>query len=216
MYLVLALASIMDPRYKVTYLDFCFLKYEGNDHSPLSFILEAIQRLLDDYVVHRSSIEYPMSDSDSDDSDTGEDLISDEFDTSEDLLEPMETLDDPSFRFDCLDEFSKFIQTTSHPPKSELDCYLEEPIVPWTKNFDVLNWWKTASPRYPILSKLARDLLSIQFALVTGYDAYYTNFRAPDRDMTSMKSDLANALLSTKSWFDKQRRNAVITNSSVL
>lgn len=73
-----------------------------------------------------------MSDSGSDDSHTGEDLISVEFDTSEDLLEPMEILDDPSFGFDCSDEFSKFIQTTTQPPKSELDCYLEEPIVPWT------------------------------------------------------------------------------------
>lgn len=209
MYLVLALATIMDPRYKVKYLEFCFLKYEGNDLLPLSSILEAIQRLLDDYVVHRSSMEYPMSDSDSDNSDTGEDLISDEFGTSEDLLEPMEVVNDPSFGFDCSDEFSKFIQTTSQPPKSELDCYLEEPIVPWTKNFDVLSWWKAASPRYPVLSKLARDLLSIQLSLVTGYDSYYTDLREPDRDMTSMESDLVNALMSTKSWFGKQRHNAM-------
>ena len=48
MYLVFALATIMDPRYKVKYLEFCFLKYEGNDLLPLSSILEAIQRLLDD------------------------------------------------------------------------------------------------------------------------------------------------------------------------
>ncbi|XP_015169015.1 zinc finger BED domain-containing protein RICESLEEPER 1-like [Solanum tuberosum] len=206
MYLVLALTTIMDPRYKVKYLEFCFLKYEGNDLLPLSSILEAIQRLFDDYVVHRSSMEYPMSDSDSD---TGEDLISDEFGTSEDLLEPMEVVNDPSFGFDCSDEFSKFIQTTSQPPKSELDCYLEEPIVPWTKNFYVLSWWKAASPRYPVLSKLARDLLSIQLSLVTGYDSYYTDLREPDRDMTSVEPDLVNALMSTKSWFDKQRRNAM-------
>lgn len=204
MYLGLALATIVDPRYKVKYLEFCFLKYEGNHHSALSSILEAIQRLLDDYVVHRSSMEYPLSDSGSDDSDIGEDLASDE------------TLDDPSFGFDCLDEFSNFIQTTSQPPKSELDCYLEEPIVPWTKNFDVLSWWKAASPRYPVLSKLAHDLLSTQLSLVTGYGAYYTDLRPPDRDMTSVESDLANALMSTKSWFDEQRRNAVITDTSVL
>ncbi|XP_059282816.1 zinc finger BED domain-containing protein RICESLEEPER 1-like [Lycium ferocissimum] len=197
-YLVLALATIMDPRYKVKYLEFCFLKYEGNDHSPLPSILEAIQSLLDDYVVHRSSMEYLMSYSGSDDSDTGEDL-----------LEPMEILHDPSFGFDCSDEFSKFIETTSQPSKSELDCYLEEPIVPWTKNFGVLSWWKAASPRYPVLSNFARDLLSKQLSLVTGYDGYYTDLREPNRDMTSVVSDLVNALMSTKSWFDKQRRNAM-------
>ncbi|KAK4364809.1 hypothetical protein RND71_016167 [Anisodus tanguticus] len=114
MYLVFALATIMDPRYKVKH--FCFLKYEGNDHSPLPSILEAIRSLLDDYMVHKSSMEHPMSDSGSDDSDMGEDIISDEFDSGEDLLEPMEILDiDPSLGFDCSDEFSKFVQTTSQP-----------------------------------------------------------------------------------------------------
>ncbi|XP_059275455.1 zinc finger BED domain-containing protein RICESLEEPER 1-like [Lycium ferocissimum] len=215
MYLVLALATIMDPRYKVKYLEFCFLKYGGNDHSPLPSILEAIRSLFNDYVVDKSSMEYPLSDSGSDDSDTGEDLISDEFDTGEDLLEPVEVLDDPSFGFDCSDEFSKFIQTTSQPPKSELDCYLEEPIFPWTKNFDVLSWWKAASPRYPALSNLARDLLSIQLSHVTGYEAYYTEVREPDRSTTSMEADLVNALMSTKSWCDKQWRNAMKAEGSV-
>ncbi|KAH0643889.1 hypothetical protein KY289_034863 [Solanum tuberosum] len=197
MYLVFALATIMDPRYKVKYLEFCFLKYKDNDHSLLPSILESIRSLLHDYVVHKSSMEYPISDSGSDNSDT-----------VEDLFEQMEILDDHSFGFDCLDEFSKFIQTTSHPPKSELDCYLEEPIVPWTKNFDVLSWWKAASPRYPSLSNLARDLLSIQLSLITGYDAYLTDVGEPDRNIRSVESDLVNALMSTKSWFDKQRCNA--------
>ncbi|KAH0645556.1 hypothetical protein KY290_034341 [Solanum tuberosum] len=174
MYLVFSLATIMDPRYKVKYLEFCFLKYKDNDHSPLPSILESIRSLLHDYVVHKSSMEYPISDSGSDNSDT----------------------------------FSKFIQTTSQPPKSELDCYLEEPIVPWTKNFDVLSWWKAASPRYPALSNLARDPLSIQLSLVTGYDAYLTDVGEPDRNIRSVESDLVNALMSTKSWFDKQRCNA--------
>ncbi|KAH0648371.1 hypothetical protein KY285_033619 [Solanum tuberosum] len=107
MYLVFALATIMDPRYKVKYLEFCFLKYKDNDHSSLPSILESIRSLLHDYVVHKSSMEYPISDSGSDDSDT-----------VEDLFEQMEILDDHSFGFDCLDEFSKFIQTTSQPPKS--------------------------------------------------------------------------------------------------
>ncbi|XP_016510530.1 zinc finger BED domain-containing protein RICESLEEPER 1 [Nicotiana tabacum] len=201
-YLVLALATIMDPRYKVKYLDFCFLKYENNDHLPLTSILEAIRSLLYDYVVHRSTMEYPMSD---DDSDTGEDL-----------LEPTEIVNDPSFGFDCSEEFSKFIETTSQPPKSEIDCYLEEPIVPWTKNFDELSWWKAASPKYPALSNLARDLLSIQLSLVTGYDAYFTDVREPDSHVTSLESDLVNALMSTKSWFDKQRRNAMEAEGSAV
>ncbi|XP_015084804.2 zinc finger BED domain-containing protein RICESLEEPER 1-like [Solanum pennellii] len=205
MYLVFALATIMDPLYKVKYLEFCFLKYKDNDHSPLASILESIRSLLHDYVVHKSSMEYTISDSGSED-----------FDTGEDLFEQMEILDDDSFGFDCLDEFSKFIQTTSQPPKSELDCYLEEPIVPWTKNFDVLSWWKAASPKYPALSNLARDLLSIQLSLVTGYDAYLADVGEPDRNIRSVESDLVNALMSTKAGLTNSVAMLVITDSSVL
>jgi hypothetical protein len=36
--------------------------------------------------------------------------------------------------------------------KSELDCYLEDGLVPLdTKGFNVLEWWKVAGTHYPTL-----------------------------------------------------------------
>ncbi|KAM3284266.1 zinc finger BED domain-containing protein RICESLEEPER 2-like [Capsicum chacoense] len=58
--------------------------------------------------------------------------------------------------------------------KSELDKYLgedQEPVPePGYKfeyeDFDILNWWKVNSPRFPILSLLARDVLAIPMSSV--------------------------------------------------
>ncbi|XP_026429073.1 zinc finger BED domain-containing protein RICESLEEPER 2-like [Papaver somniferum] len=47
--------------------------------------------------------------------------------------------------------------------KSELELYLEEPILPTLTpqdefNFDIFSWWKLSDPKYPILSKITGDV----------------------------------------------------------
>ena len=46
---------------------------------------------------------------------------------------------------------------------SKLDYYLEEVVLPWTTDFDVLNWWKTNSIKYPTLQRIVRDIMSFQY-----------------------------------------------------
>ena len=51
---------------------------------------------------------------------------------------------------------------------SELDKYLCESVEAFDSNvkFDILAWWKVNSPRFPILSLMARDLLVIPVSTV--------------------------------------------------
>ncbi|KAK3025357.1 hypothetical protein RJ639_043866 [Escallonia herrerae] len=102
---------------------------------------------------------------------------------------------------------TQFIRSNSLP-KSELELYLEEPILPWSKDFNLLNWWKAASAKYPTLSKIARDLLAIPLSVATSFDAYYyTDFRKANGDVVCLGPDLANALMCTRSWIKKHRRD---------
>ncbi|XP_009760737.1 uncharacterized protein [Nicotiana sylvestris] len=55
-----------------------------------------------------------------------------------------------------------------------------------------------------------------RFFCQSGYDAYFMDVREPDSHLTSLESDLVNALMSTKSWFDKQRRNAMKAEGSAV
>ena len=54
--------------------------------------------------------------------------------------------------------------------KSDLDLYLEEPILPWS----VLLWRKDNCSKYSYLSKMARDFLAILFSVASSYEAYRT------------------------------------------
>ncbi|KAM7488010.1 hypothetical protein LguiB_025494 [Lonicera macranthoides] len=195
MFLVLAVATVMDPRCKMRYIEFSSLKYEGSDaNSKINLVLGAINSLYDDYVAFNLEPGNLSNESSSSDSDLEEDLPSD----------IVERRHSPNFGFNCLDEYNEFIQSNSQPQKSELELYLEEPVLPWSKDFNLLNWWRVASPKYPTLSKVARDLLAIPFSLATSYDAYYYNdFRRADMSLVGLKPDLMNALKCTRSWLKK-------------
>ncbi|XP_028115734.1 uncharacterized protein LOC114313562 [Camellia sinensis] len=78
--------------------------------------------------------------------------------------------------------------------------------MPWSQNFKLLSWWKAASPKYPILSKMARDFLAIPLTLATSDEAFYSELRKPDRDLICLGPELMNALMCTRSWFEKHKR----------
>ncbi|KAF7154759.1 hypothetical protein RHSIM_Rhsim01G0148200 [Rhododendron simsii] len=63
---------------------------------------------------------------------------------------------------------SRTIDTT----KLELDHYLSEAALPKSAGFDVLNWWKSHQPKYPILQAMARDLLAIPISTVASESAF--------------------------------------------
>ena len=53
--------------------------------------------------------------------------------------------------------------------KSQLDLYLEDPRLNKKQNskLEVLSWWKEHYNRFPELSLMARDLMSIPITIVT-------------------------------------------------
>jgi hypothetical protein len=44
---------------------------------------------------------------------------------------------------------------------TDLDQYLDENLIPRSKEFDILHWWRGNSSKYPVLSYIARDVLAI-------------------------------------------------------
>ena len=57
--------------------------------------------------------------------------------------------------------------TCSRSSRTELDRYLAEECEEDAKRFDILAWWKGQASRFPILSKLARDVLAIHQARIS-------------------------------------------------
>uniref|UniRef100_A0A3Q7FMN0 HAT C-terminal dimerisation domain-containing protein n=1 Tax=Solanum lycopersicum TaxID=4081 RepID=A0A3Q7FMN0_SOLLC len=70
--------------------------------------------------------------------------------------------------------------------KSELDKYLLEDQEPEYEDFDILSWWKVNSPRFPVLSQLARDVLAIPMSSVASECAFSTGGRILDPFRSSL------------------------------
>ncbi|XP_031096895.1 zinc finger BED domain-containing protein RICESLEEPER 2-like [Ipomoea triloba] len=59
--------------------------------------------------------------------------------------------------------------------KTELEVYLVEIIVDEEDSFDLLRWWKLNSDRFPVLSKMARDLLVVPISTVASESTFSTS-----------------------------------------
>ncbi|WVZ56860.1 hypothetical protein U9M48_007332 [Paspalum notatum var. saurae] len=84
--------------------------------------------------------------------------------------------------------------------RSELEKYLAEECEDDTKKFDILAWWKGQSSRFPILSRLARDVLAIPISTVASESAFSTCGRIMDDFRTSLTPFMVEALVCTQDW----------------
>ncbi|XP_056695211.1 zinc finger BED domain-containing protein RICESLEEPER 2-like [Spinacia oleracea] len=87
---------------------------------------------------------------------------------------------------------------------SEVDAYLSVPLrkhIPG-EEFDILNYWKEQSASYPILSRMAKDVLAIPISSV----ASESSFSMGGRILTNIRSCLSDkhleALVTSKNWLD--------------
>jgi hypothetical protein len=92
---------------------------------------------------------------------------------------------------------------TTQPSKSELEQYLDESLIPRTQEFDILNWWKVNTLRFPTLSKMARDVLAIPMSTVTTGSSIFsagTGSRMLDEYRSSLRPEIVEALVCAKDW----------------
>ena len=92
------------------------------------------------------------------------------------------------------------IGSSSRGSRTDLDRYLAEECEEDVKKFDILAWWKGKSTRFPILSKLARDVLAIQISTVASESAFSTGGRVLDDFRASLTPFMVEALVCTQDW----------------
>ena len=105
------------------------------------------------------------------------------------------------------DEFEQYLMTTSNDDiqfnvRSELDHYLDEPVIPWVvnSNFEILKWWKIYGMKYHTLQEIARDLLAIHVSTVASESAFSTRGRIISSHRSRLNPDTIEALMCTQSW----------------
>lgn len=83
---------------------------------------------------------------------------------------------------------------------SELDKYLNEANVEYDDDFDILNWWKQNSQKFPILASMACDVLAVPVSTVVLESDFRMGYRIVDESRSSLEPKLADALICAQSW----------------
>jgi hypothetical protein len=74
-----------------------------------------------------------------------------------------------------MNRFHKYLSSTSDiRSQSKIDQYLMEDVEKANANFNILTWWKVNSTKFPIVAKIARDVLIIPITIVASKLAFTT------------------------------------------
>ncbi|CAH9083945.1 unnamed protein product [Cuscuta epithymum] len=176
--LVLAIAVVMDPRFKMMLVDFSFKKIYGEEASEYVRIVdEGAHELFLEYVSEEAGMRGAVKTEDA--GATGNGLGFSDFDMY-------------------------IMETTSQLAKSELDQYLEESLLPRVHEFDVIGWWKVNRKKYPTLSKMARDVLTVPVCTVPPGSVFCTDGKEMDRYRCSLRPETVEALICAKDWLQSE------------
>ncbi|KAL6144862.1 hypothetical protein ACLB2K_055552 [Fragaria x ananassa] len=188
--LVLAIAVIMDPRYKKQFVDFTFSKiYGDNAETWVKLVDDGLHELFMEYMMQMLSLPGTLME------EGNEDII------KSDPPEAAEASHEEAI--DGISEFDIYLSdvTGGQQMKSELEQYLEEIILaPRGQDFDILGWWKEKSTKYPTLSKMASDVLSIPVSTVAADSVFNTEIKRMDSYRTSLGASNLEALICAKDW----------------
>ncbi|MCL7049065.1 hypothetical protein MKW94_017331 [Papaver nudicaule] len=204
---VLAFTVAMDPRFKMKLVEFSFNKIYGEDSaSHLRIVDDGIHELFSEYEMQPS---VPLTAND--ENDGGETVKTEEGVPSGG---PHLSCEDDLLDFDVfISEMSSSQQT-----KSELDQYLEESLLPRAVDFDILSWWKINQLKYPILSRMARDILSIPVSAAPPESVFFTGIKELDQYRSSLRPETVESLICAKDWlqYAAPAETAVASNALVM
>ncbi|PON54333.1 HAT, C-terminal dimerization domain containing protein [Parasponia andersonii] len=104
---------------------------------------------------------------------------------------------------------SQLLPPINSQQSSDLTQYIEldSDIDPNDENFKVLEWWHRRQPRFPVLSQLARDVLTIPASTISSESAFSTTKMIVDERRTSLAPDMVEVLTCVKDWEKAAKRN---------
>ncbi|XP_073287232.1 zinc finger BED domain-containing protein RICESLEEPER 1-like [Primulina huaijiensis] len=193
--LALAISAVLDPRFKMKLVEYYYRQiYGSNAPDRIKEVSDGLREVFNEYSMRLTLFE-------EDSARLGGSMPSTSNGTR-----------------DKLKGFDKFLYETSQSQStaSDLDKYLDEPVFPRNYDFCILNWWKVHTPRYPILSMMARDVLGIPVSTL-GPDVAFSNIgRVLDQYHGAASPDIREALMCGQDWLKMEPEVTVTLSSSPL
>ncbi|OMO71116.1 putative Zinc finger, BED-type [Corchorus olitorius] len=91
---------------------------------------------------------------------------------------------------------------------SEVDKYLQEPVIcPEREQFDVLGWWGKHASKFPIIGRMARDILAIPLpTIISGYSSN-ENVIMDNPIYEGLDPQIIEAMICCQKWLESSKRN---------
>ncbi|PKU59729.1 zinc finger BED domain-containing protein RICESLEEPER 2 [Dendrobium catenatum] len=178
--LILSCAAVLDPRYKVKFVEFCYTKIYGDKaEESVNTTVRTLYGLFDEYK--------PNSVISSSGSRTSAVPVVAEHDNADG---------------DEFEDYEQFLSRKSRPQeeKSQLDLYLEEPGHDLNSDINVLEYWNNSSMRYPELAMMARDILTIPLSSVSPEASFSIGKRVLHLSQSSLNPKIIQALVCLSDW----------------
>ncbi|XP_022761577.1 uncharacterized protein LOC111307719 isoform X3 [Durio zibethinus] len=187
--LVFTVAVVLDPRLKFKFVEFSYSEIYGRDSKmQLNKFHKVLMEVYHEYADEPRILTTSASDFGDFGCSTGQST---------------------QIANDCiLDSFSKFASAGNFNElaswKSELDCYLDEPLLRLDEtSFDILGWWRVNSERFPTLGRMAHDLLAMPVSIVppcSDLSAVITN-----PAYSSLNPESLEALACSQNWLEMSK-----------
>ncbi|BAH93429.1 Os06g0258800 [Oryza sativa Japonica Group] len=93
------------------------------------------------------------------------------------------------------------VSSNANSNASELSAYLDSDTVnQFDDDFNILNWWHEHKHTYPILSILARDVLTVSVSTISSKSAFSLTGRIIEERRRRLGLDMVQALALIKDW----------------
>jgi hypothetical protein len=81
---------------------------------------------------------------------------------------------------------------------------LEEPRLDSNIDLNILEFWKVQELHYLVVATIARDILSILISTIASESTFSVGGRVIDQHKSSLKPDIAEALVCIKDWLYRE------------
>ncbi|OMO93686.1 putative Zinc finger, BED-type [Corchorus olitorius] len=198
--LILSCAAILDPRYNVNYVEYCYTKLYGCHASEfVQTVLNTLRLLFEEYVKNSNPNPSCLSGNSN-------------LDVS---LEVSNVSSEAGVRLnnDESDDHKLFLsKSKAQSEKSQLDFYLEERALDLNSDINILDYWSKSSIQYSELSLLARDLLAIPISTVAFESAFSMGKKMLNCLKSSLKPKTAQAVVCLDDWLRTRGFSAGVEN----
>lgn len=179
---VIAMATILDPRFKLKILEFYFPQIYGEDEAKDE--LQNVRQICED--IYKKYVSRGTSQA------SGDNIPN--------MTTPCQNAT-TEVNMESLDAFFSWNSSTNTGcGKSELERYLEESTLPGSHDFDVLAWWKLNGIKYPTLCVIAKDILAIPISTVASESSFSTSGRIIGPHRSKLLPKIIEAIICTQNW----------------